>query len=543
MAEDNTNTNPFASMMGALTSNKVKGKKGVRENSPPGKVSSTLSAAEKTRYTSIFNIMKDVMEPTGPKARKIGDEKPKPSLGTAGKGKQIKEITSQKGLGSKGLIAGLVGLAAGVGVLINKIMEDLEMSFTEVIAGIADFGSEVALGIGSLPAAVLKLAKFFPLKMLKKIPLLGSLISFGMAYGHFKKGEIFEGMWELTSGVASLFPGIGTAISIGMDLIKMMYDSTATVDPDTGEKQGMGSWLLDMGKKIGAWLWQKVKDGNVPLFSPLYFLWEGGKMIVNGDFKGGLKKIMYGAFTVFGLGPKQVDAISGMINTFMGSEKGQKIKEGLSSAGSWISDIFAKMGEGITSFFSKIKDWVDGKIEDGINKVKSFFGFGGDEETESPSSAERIQKWQEQKRSNAEDSRRRDIAKKANPEEFRRLYRRMVELQTTPGKKEERLRALDNYRAFINANQGVEDGLIYNNGKVTRFDDRDDILAAKTGGPIDKLLNDNSEIMASLHTVNERQLNVLVQIRDGINAMSGNSSDITTLSVPPNKLTEEFYAV
>ena len=69
-----------------------------------------------------------------------------------------------------------------------------------------------------------------------------------------------------------------------------------------------------------------------------------------------------------------------------------------------------------------------------------------------------------------------------------------------------------------------------NDGRVTRFDSQDDILAAKKGGPIDKMLDQNSAIQA-------QQLNVLREIRDGIRALQ--SSD---MSFNNSSLTQEFYA-
>ena len=69
-----------------------------------------------------------------------------------------------------------------------------------------------------------------------------------------------------------------------------------------------------------------------------------------------------------------------------------------------------------------------------------------------------------------------------------------------------------------------------NDGRVTRFDSQDDILAAKKGGPIDKMLDQNSAIQS-------QQLNVLREIRDGIRALQ--SSD---MSFNNSSLTQEFYA-
>ena len=100
----------------------------------------------------------------------------------------------------------------------------------------------------------------------------------------------------------------------------------------------------------------------------------------------------------------------------------------------------------------------------------------------------------------------------------------------------------------------VEDGFISKDGRVTRFDDRDSILAVKSGGPIDKLLDDNSLVMSELNDVNRNQLSVLASIRDGINILVSNAGSSTVMGGSPatggsaevqfttNPLTQEFYA-
>lgn len=532
--------------MGALTG-KSKGEKGVRKDNYKGKVKPTLTPAERKRYENIFTIMKDVLSPKA-EARDIA-KTPAAAIGGTAQMQAVasKDKGDKKGLGIAGILGALALGAAGIGAAIATLLDNVQASFDEIVDGVLDFGSEIASDIGSLPAMALKLARFLPLKKLKFIPLLGPLINFGMSYKAFKDGNIVEGLWELTSGVAGLIPGVGTAISVGMDIVKMIYESTATTDGQ-GNKQSFGSWLGDVAKKVGSWLWEKVKAGNIPLFSAAYRLGESIGMMLTGDVSGGLKNLLLVLPNFFGISGDNLNSIIGMFDAFMGSETGQKVSAGLSKAGDFISDLFTKMGEGISEFFTNIKNWVSGKIDEGINAVKSFFGFGDDEDeviySERPLSAEGKQRLQELKRSNEEMRRRQEIARKANPEEFSRLYRKVTDLQLSTDE-EARVRALNNFKAFVNANQGIEDGLIYNNGKVTRFDKQDDILAAKSGGPIDKMLNTNSKVMTELNAINQNQLNVLMQIRDGIRALSSNKSSNgpTDITFEPSTLTQEFYAV
>lgn len=61
-------------------------------------------------------------------------------------------------------------------------------------------------------------------KALTKIPVLGSILSIFFAIERFKKGDIAGGLLEIGSGVAAIFPGVGTAISMAIDGLLLMND-------------------------------------------------------------------------------------------------------------------------------------------------------------------------------------------------------------------------------------------------------------------------------------------------------------------------------
>lgn len=510
MAE--TVSNPFALLMGAL--DKKSGGKGVRGDE---KVNPVLSSAERQRYTNIFSIMKEVISP-GPEARDIGGT----STAAVGKVEQItkaaKESTGGEGF-SLGKILGMAApLVAGIGAAIAGLIEGVQESFDDLVGDILSFGSEVATDIGTLPAMALKLAKFLPLKKLKFIPLLGPMINFGMSFKAFKDGNIVEGLWELTSGIAGLIPGIGTVISLGMDTIKMIYESTAPED-ENGVQQGFGDWLGGMATKLGQWLFQKLKDGNIPFFSGLYRFGKAIGNIIGGDVNAGLEDLALVLPNMFGLSGDNVKWISGTLKAFMGSETGQMISSGLSDAGDFISDLFTKMGEGIMSFFTSIKDWVSGKIEDGLNTVKNFFGFGDDD---LPSMEDRQADFEgaQQARQAARDARMTKEEQLA--EEIKYLPPRALAYYNKTG-------IIADGKI---TDEMLKDGIISQNGIATRIDGEDSILAAKPGGPIDKMLDQNSAIQS-------KQLNVLVAIRNEVQAIKNAMS--TNVSYADSTLTQEFY--
>lgn len=99
----------------------------------------------------------------------------------------------------------------------------------------------------------------------------------------------------------------------------------------------------------------------------------------------------------------------------------------------------------------------------------------------------------------------------------------------------------------------VDDGFISKNGRVIRFDDQDDILTAKRGGPIERMLDGNSTIMRNIAGINSQQLSVLESIREGIVAIAegsvsisdssvDNQSNNTPLNFSPDTLTQQYYA-
>jgi len=309
-----------------------------------------------------------------------------------------------------------------------------------------------------------------------------------------------------------------------MDTIKMIYESTATED-ENGVQQGFGDWLGSMATKLGQWLFQKLKDGNIPFFSGLYRFGKAIGNIIGGDVNAGLEDLALVLPNMFGLSGDNVKWISGTLKAFMGSETGQMISTGLSDAGDFISDLFTKMGEGIMSFFTSIKDWVSGKIEEGLNTVKEFFGI---DTYEAPTEFAADPVTYSKKSMRATNDQMAAIRARVGAEEFqRRMSGSVAERQ-----------AFLASQGFIRSEsiqsklKNLEDGFISSNGIATRIDSEDSILAAKPGGPIDKMLDQNSAIQS-------KQLNVLVAIRNEVQAIKNAMS--TNVSYADSTLTQEFY--
>lgn len=83
---------------------------------------------------------------------------------------------------------------------------------------IGKVGTKIGAKIGS------KLGGGLAKSIGKKIPGVGLILGGLASIDRFRSGDIIGGLGEIGSGVASLFPGVGTAISIGIDAALMGKD-------------------------------------------------------------------------------------------------------------------------------------------------------------------------------------------------------------------------------------------------------------------------------------------------------------------------------
>ena len=83
----------------------------------------------------------------------------------------------------------------------------------------------------------------------KRIPFIGALISFKDAYDRIQGGDWTGGLISIGSGIASFFPGVGTVISIGLDVLNAFLDSAS--DGGKTSKLGMiGDFLGNLVDKV-----------------------------------------------------------------------------------------------------------------------------------------------------------------------------------------------------------------------------------------------------------------------------------------------------
>lgn len=214
-----------------------------------------------------------------------------------------------------------------------KLPKTILSSFTKMISPMLGTGA----GSNLIKTGLTKLTGFLPkflagaLKFLKKVPFFGSLISIGFAVSRFKSGDVVGGGIEVLSGIAGLFPGIGTGISLALDALNEFLDLKA----DGSNKEASGKKLNILGEfagKIGSWLKEKLID--VPIIGPLI---KSVTHLVDGDIMKGIKQLAYvvPAFEFIGamLGDNET---TGTTQAVAGGVK--QVWEWTKQLGSWIWD-------------------------------------------------------------------------------------------------------------------------------------------------------------------------------------------------------------
>jgi len=108
--------------------------------------------------------------------------------------------------------------------------------------------------------------------ILRRIPLVGTVISFGFAYSRFKSGDTVGGIIDVLSGIANMFavvPGfglIGSAVALGLDVLNAFLDYKAGgATPEASQKKTgiLKEWMGSLGK------WFKDNIENFPLIGTL----------------------------------------------------------------------------------------------------------------------------------------------------------------------------------------------------------------------------------------------------------------------------------
>lgn len=184
------------------------------------------------------------------------------------------------------ILSGTLDVASGIASLVPvagiplSIGIDLLNSFISTPENKENGVQRTGFSITTIAMKALGYFAKFGKPFFKRLPLIGTLLSFGSAWDRFKENNIVGGLLDVVSGVASLVPGVGTAISIGVDILNSFLDSK---DPETGKPRSVAVGNFFKG------IWEKFKTTGV--FKAFFNLSDGLAKLVTGNLKDGMKDL------------------------------------------------------------------------------------------------------------------------------------------------------------------------------------------------------------------------------------------------------------
>ena len=285
--------------------------------------------------------------------------------------------------------------SGGGGSLIEKVLGSLLLGVASVAGGF--FAKEMGINLGVLKAAFSSSTGIFK-TLLKRLPLVGLLISVGEAISGFKEGTAkgyIDGFFSIAEGIAYMFPGLGTAIGIGISVLKYFFDQQFGDEPgQLKEDASFGDiykhfkamlqetsiykWFVGLKDKFLAIFTDPGSESLYEYFDHIGLVWLSDMMNAM-DVKIGS---MLGLTDEFGEGVSLTEWIQNWIAdhifvpiiTFFGNI-GEKIANGFNSAVDMVTnfvsdyiiqpikDLFSVISDGIMSVISLVTSMVTESID------------------------------------------------------------------------------------------------------------------------------------------------------------------------------------
>ena len=347
-------------------------------SNPNKKVKSSLSNEEQKKTKEVASIFaKTFFEMQrkfqGDKALKTSVQKITPNAKKIETGGRKTELEMPK----KGsMLGGLLMLLGGAGALLMGLLTDgpfqgalkilskigisggIKMLMTAAKGMLGTFSKFITAPFKMAGKLMSKgfMAKIFnalkPLaKILKKIPIIGSIISIGFAISRFKGGDTVGGVIDVLSaltGLLNLIPGgtfVAIPLSIGLDMLNAWLDVKTEGAAD--KKTAKLDILKDMAKSIGGWIWKNAEW--LPIIGGFKRWGKAYESFKSGNVLEGLKQFGLGLISFLPGGGPLIMGIETLMGFFGNKEEKKDLKPN-------------------TSWFGKIKEWVKNKLK----KLPSF---------------------------------------------------------------------------------------------------------------------------------------------------------------------------
>lgn len=139
----------------------------------------------------------------------------------------IMDLTNWLGNASSNpMLSSLLAIAGGVGIIAaSTLIKDGPALLGKITGGLGKAGGALAAGGSKLLGGLGSLGKMGGKMLGNKLPIIGLGIAGMAAYERMANGDLLGAGGEMLSGVAGQVPGIGTAISAGIDASLMARDA------------------------------------------------------------------------------------------------------------------------------------------------------------------------------------------------------------------------------------------------------------------------------------------------------------------------------
>ena len=302
-----------------------------------------LKSFEKRRLTETFNLFNKLFFDYKQKLEGSDPSKPQALITTAAKTVQNNNHKAEEKKGGWGsllglLVGGVALVAASIPMLLGGIFDKFG-KYSEAIKTIGKLGLW-----GGLKMLMGTFLKAFAKPILKKLPILGSLLEFWDAYNAFKDNKIAKGVLHIVAGILGFVPGVGPALMMGVDILTAFLDAKGMFD-EGGALSNENAWGTIKGwcSDIGNWLWDNAL--YIPILGSFKRFGMASDAFKSGDYGEGLKQVLWGILSFGGMGGLMTgyEILAGFLSGKLSSEPTQ-----ITENSSW-SD--------------RMVEWIRGKLE------------------------------------------------------------------------------------------------------------------------------------------------------------------------------------
>lgn len=429
----------------------------------------------------------------------------------------------------KKLIGPALLLLGGIAALVTGLFSDGPLKGTFTLIG--------KLGVKEgLKMMAKKLGKFVATKVLKKIPIIGTVIGLFDAYTRFKSDDYVGGTIALLSAFIQLLdfavPGLGTGLSIGLDVLNAALDLKTGQETDPAKRNQAKLGLLDeWSTKVGKFL------ADLPIIRNFVMFGEGIGEVLSGNLKEGFFKM---AYAVPGFGFFQ--SLIGLPAT---EQEALEITQGQS-----LSDLFNKQLQPLyQSIVGLLPSWMQPLISIDENGVMTF--TPGNFVSSIGKSIKYALGIADKRTDDIKEEAAKNNARSANEKAKLALQELQEFNAANPGNseeiKEQRKKLTAEYMQYrdeaARMAEEVKDFILTPDGKTLKPSENDTILGFQPGGALDnyfnksyKLTTENNTILKNLtqatNSLLQKQLDVLISSNKLIGEMVTKPQQSNIVSSP-----------